>query len=185
MLAYLAADIGPEFLDDECECVVTDLRSPHADSIFQGTVTGVVPRIALAVKSIKRAARVVAIRRNGRSEGGANDFRVVKLIVTGVGAGHEGAADGVSGAMNEAALSGLKKAGILVKDGGEDRADNEILDRSIGEVGGVAFAVTGRALAEPRLAVFRLANTGEESVPDSLDGIEGTSGDNLVFLASR
>src|ERR1700675_3262709 len=143
LLLYFPADVRPKFLNHQCDGVITHLRSPHAGCIGHGAV----------------GSGMVTVSRNARGDGAAKDFGNVELIVSGVSASNEDAADGVAGAIPEGAASGLKVAGILAEHGRKNCAGKKILDGAIGKIGAIALAISFGALPVAWFAVLRLADS--------------------------
>ena len=79
---------------------------------------------------------------------GADDFAGVEDLVAGVGAGDDDAAEGVAGALEEAAVAEGVVAVVLVGDGGDDGFDEEVfaglVDDRVPEVAAVGDAAGDR-----------------------------------------
>src|ERR1700690_3929592 len=88
-LTMVLAQVRPEFLDHVGRGVVSHLRSPRADHITE------VPFIV----------RVVAVRRNGRRNACAENFRIVEFGLAGIGTRRHQARQSVPGPLPESALS--------------------------------------------------------------------------------
>ena len=120
-------DVGPEFFDDEGDAVDANVDAPVADD----------------GGGVALAAGVVE---GGDAGGGASayDFAGVEDFVAGIVTGDDDAADGVAGALPEAAAAEGVIAVVLAGDGGDDGFDHEVLDGLIGsgmpEVASVAEA---------------------------------------------
>src|SRR5215471_10076071 len=108
MLRDLPPDIGPEFLHDEGNRVITNLRAPHAGGIAQGPVAGPILRIAELIESTECPAGMVAVSRNGRSQCTAKDLRHIELLVAGIASCNQNAAHRITRPVHEAAFAGLE-----------------------------------------------------------------------------
>lgn len=155
----MAANVAPEFLHDKRDRVVADLRAPHLRRIQDGAV----------------ASRMVAVSGYGGRHRAAENFGKVELGASRIGAGDENAADRVSGSMPKASLAEMIVAGILLENRREHGLGHKVFNRAIGEGRADPLPVTLGALAEPRLAVLRLAHAGQKGVPGEFHPIEGAA----------
>src|SRR5208282_1904940 len=105
LLFQFPPDIGPELLHHQRNRVVAHLRSPYTGRVLQGAVAGRILRDTLTISTDQSASGMVAVSGNGRRDGGANDFGVVELTVSGVGASYEDPANGISGAVKETSVA--------------------------------------------------------------------------------
>ena len=111
------------------------------------------------------------------------NLRKVELLVPGIGAGDNDAADGVSGPMPKSALALLKETRVLVKNGRENCLDHEVFDGAVGSGRSETFRVSLGALSVAGFAVLRLAYASQSSVPGDLDVVERAASHYLEFLA--
>src|SRR6266478_396853 len=152
-LAYFAANIGPELLNNIGERVVPHLCTPHTHAIPHVTIR----------------TWMVAIRGNTRGKGAADDFGKVSLRVPRIASRYDNATHGIAGSVPKTSVARLKEARILTQQRRKHRTRQEILDRAVGRGGSEALPVSSRTLAKAGLAVFCLADACEESVPGILN----------------
>src|ERR1700690_3496012 len=167
LLAQLAANVGPEFFHHDRDGVVANLRSPYAGCVRQSAIgTG-----------------MVTVGGNGGRSGTAQNLREVELLVSGIGAGDNDAADGVSGTMPKSALALLKETRVLVEQGRENSLGHEVFDSAIGKGGSETLSIALGALSVAGFAVLSLAYAGQRSVPGDLDVVERAASHYLELLA--
>jgi hypothetical protein len=131
VVVVVFANIGPKFLGHVGTHVESDLGAPSLAYISEAAVT-------------MRVIGVIGDRGGGQ---GAADFGVVELLPSRVGVRDENPADGMSGTAPETSMTGLKIAGVLAKDRGEDGADHKVFDSTIAVSSSIAFCVALKALA--------------------------------------
>ena len=125
---------------------------------------------------------MVAVGGNSGRHSAANNLGVVKLLASGISAGHKNPADGVAGAVPEPSFARLIETWVLTKHNRQHGAGEIVFDGAIGEVGGITLAIPGRTLPVSRFAVFRLADARQETVPGNLNVVERASGYHPEFL---
>ena len=125
-------DVRPELFDYEGDGVDADVETPLVGGVAEGAL----------------ADWVVEAGEAGGGAG-ADYFAGVEDLVAGVGAGDDDAAEGVAGALEEAAVAEGVVAVVLVGDGGDDGFDEEVfaglVDDGVPEIAAVGYA-TGAEL---------------------------------------
>ncbi len=107
LVAHLAMNIGPqELFHDQGYRIEPQLGSPGIDRVGQGLI-GANELVRVVGCADVRARGMVAVGRDCRGGGGAENLGIIKLLVAGVSPGHKNAADRILRAPQESALSRL------------------------------------------------------------------------------
>lgn len=120
-------DVGPELFDLERERVDGDIEAPLAAGVAEGAFGGGVVEVG-----------------DARGGTGAEDFAGVEDFLAGVRAGDDDAAEGIAGALEEAAVAEGVIAVVLMRDGRDDGFREEVfaglVDGGVPEVSTVGYA---------------------------------------------
>src|SRR6202051_3462948 len=162
----LSSNIRPERFKTNRHRVVPNLAAPYARSIGESFI----------------GVRMIAVRRNTRSDGAAKYLRNVELVASRVRTRDYNPAHSVAGATPKAPLPRLKEARILVKHRGENRGRPVVFDGAVTESRSEPLAIARRTLAVTRLTVFRLADSSQKGVPRDLDVVERRPGHHRKLL---
>src|SRR5208282_4523606 len=106
----------------------------------------------------------------------------VELLAAVVATRYYDSAGRVGRAVEETALAGWKKARVLTEYGRQNRTHKKVFNHAVSRVGAEALAVALPALSVTGLAVFGLADAGENHVPGNLHWIERSASHNFEFL---
>ena len=153
LVADHPTNIWPKLFDHVRNRIVSDLRAPHADSIWQSPI----------------GVRMVTVRGDTRRDRTSENLRVVELFGARIGACDNDPAHRVAQAMQESAVARLVKSGILPQQRWKNGTDHESLAGSIGKSRPVALAITGRTVPVSWLAFLSLADASEKAVPRKYD----------------
>lgn len=182
-MGQFAVNIGPEFFDHDGNRVVTNLRSPYAGGIHQGSIRG---NISRTIRGAEHSAPgMITVGGDGRGERAADHFRIVELCAPGVGPGQENPAYGITRLVGKASGLRLIEARILMQDRGQNGAGKEVLNGAIGKGCHVTFSVGAPALPIGRFGIIRLIDSRQKCVPWILDVVETAACDDREFLFRR
>src|ERR1700722_9037309 len=101
-VAEPAMNVRPEFLEDDCQRVVGDLRAPDAGRVADGFIR----------------VRMIAVGRDCRRCGAAQDFGKIEFPVSGVAARDENPAHRIFRSTPEPARAFREEPGVLTKERG-------------------------------------------------------------------
>src|ERR1700691_327 len=101
--------------------------------------------------------------------------------MAGISPGHEDSAHCIFGPAREPTVAFLKKSWILMQNRRKNRARHEVFDRPIPKGRSIAFSIAFPALTITGLAVFRLADGRQNSIPRKFNLIEGTTSHHFEF----
>src|SRR5579863_639062 len=85
LVRYFAADVRPEFLDDDGHGVETDLRPPGTGEVPKGSI-GIHKLVRVRRCADEGTSRMVAVGGDGRGESGAKNLREVEFLMSGIAA---------------------------------------------------------------------------------------------------
>src|SRR5216684_1770509 len=165
-MKHLAANIRPEFLKFIGQAVVQN-QEGKCGGISRGrSVIGNVVDIG-----------------NGRSNGIADRFRVVEVIMSRIRPSDKEPVDSMVGAVSKAPFSQLVVPWIFMEQAGEDRCRHVSADAVVGKRGAKTFTVGIPPLSPLFWVILGLGNPRESAVERISSPIKNAGGRQPEFLA--